>query len=85
MNPVLRPHIFFLCKLFDNEGYAADFMKGRLYANKLSCFQGLKTDQTRHDPHEGTIWWQQPGMVKIESNGRDISDDLAGPASLSWA
>jgi len=86
LNPATqpRPHIFFLCKFFGNESHATDFMKGRFYANKLSYFQKLEEpDPTRHDPHEGVIWWQQPGRVKVEIDGIDISNDLAGPVSLS--
>ncbi|MCY4303348.1 MAG: hypothetical protein OXC62_00955 [Aestuariivita sp.] len=79
-----RTHIFFLCKFFENESYATDFMKGQLYANKLSYFQRLEeSSNVRGDTHEGIISWQQPEMVKIIINGIDISNDLAGPAFMS--
>lgn len=80
-----RTHIFFLSKFFDNANHAADFMNGRLYANKLSYFQDLEEPDraTRGDPHEGIVAWGQPGVIKIEINGHDLSNDLAAPASLS--
>lgn len=80
-----RTHIFFLSKFFDNADRAADFMNGRLYANKLSYFQNLEEpDRARRaDPHEGIVAWGQPGIIKIEINGHDLSNDFAAPASLS--
>ncbi len=83
--PRERRHIFFLCKFFEKEKHAADFMVGRLYANKLSYFQRLEELEhaKRGDKHEGIIAWGQPGIVRIEIDGHDISNDLAGPASLS--
>ena len=80
-----RTHIFFLSKFFDNADHAADFMNGRLYANKLSYFQDLEEpDQARRgDPHEGIVAWGQPGIIDIEINGHNFSNDLAAPTSLS--
>lgn len=76
--------IFFLCKFFGNASHASDFMNGRLYANKLSYFKSLEEPyQARSDPHEGIAWWGQPGMIKVEINGHDLSDDLAAPVSIS--
>ena len=83
--PRERSHVFFLCKFFEKEKHAADFMAGKLYANKLSYFQSLEEQERakRGDKHEGIIAWGQPGIVRIEIDGHDISNDLAGPASLS--
>ncbi len=83
--PRERSHKYFLCKFFENEKHASDFMNGRLYANKLSYFQSLEEQDhaKRGDKHEGIIAWGQPGIVRIEIDGHDISNDLAGPASLS--
>ena len=80
-----RTHIFFLCKFFDNADHASDFMNGRLFANKLSYFQNLEEpDRARRgDRHEGIVAWGQPGIIKVEINGHDFSNDLAAPASLS--
>ena len=80
-----RNHIFYLAKFFEKEKHAIDFMSGQLYLNKLSFFKGLEDNNSgnRGDKHEGTIVWGQPGKIRIEINGHDMSDDLAGPASLS--
>ena len=60
-------------------------MHGQLYANSLSFFKSLEEGDSasRGDKHEGTIFWGQPGKIQIEINGHDMSNDLAGPASLS--
>ena len=80
-----RTHIFFLCKFFDNADHASDFMNGRLYANKLSYFRSLEEPDRakRGDQHEGIVAWGQPGVIKLEINGHDLSNDLAAPVSLS--
>ena len=80
-----QTHIFFLCKFFDNPDHASNFMNGRLYANKLSYFQNLEEpDRARRgDRHEGIVAWGQPGIIKVEINGHDLSNDLAAPAWLS--
>ena len=79
--------IFFLVKFFDNEVHAGDFIRGRVYANTLATFKALEgIDDGRADRHEGTIAWLQPGHGRLEINGMDITDDLAGPMQLqkSW-
>ena len=80
--------IFFLVKFFDNEVHASDFVEGKVYANTLATFKALEgiDDSGRADRHEGTIAWLQPGQGRLEINGMDISDDLAGPMQLqkSW-
>ena len=80
--------IFFLVKFFDNEVHAGDFIRGRVYANTLATFKAFEgfDDSGRADRHEGTIAWLQPGHGRLEINGMDITDDLAGPMQLqkSW-
>ena len=80
-----RNHIFYLAKFFEKEKHAIDFMNGQLYLNKLSYFKDLEHSNSgyRGDKHEGIIVWGQPGKIRIEINGHDMSNDLAGPASLS--
>ena len=80
-----RRHIFFLAKFFSTEEYANQFIAGRLYANKLSFFKELERNSSdvREDIHEGTMVWGQPGQVRIEINGHDMSSDLAAPVSIS--
>ncbi len=45
--------IFFLAKFFNEEPYAEQFMRGRLYANKLAYFRKLEGDSNRADAYEG--------------------------------
>lgn len=80
-----RSHIFLLVKFFDNEEYVTDFIDGRLYANRLSFSKSLEEGRgiNRGDQNEGTIVWGRPGKVKVQINGHDLSNDLAGPARLS--
>ena len=80
-----RNHIFYLAKFFEKEKHAIDFMNGQLYMNKLSFFKELEDSNNdyRGDKNEGTFVWGQPGKIRIEINGHDMSNDLAGPASLS--
>ena len=78
-------YIMFLVKFFETREYANGFMSGRLYANRLSYFKKIEDagDTHRGDKYEGTVVWGQPGRIQIEINGHDMSNDLAGPASLS--
>ena len=80
-----KQQIFFLAKFCESEEYANDFMNGRLYANRLSFFKEIEDagDANRGDKYEGTMVWGQPGLAQIEINGQNISNDLAGPVSLS--
>lgn len=76
--------IFFLCKFFESDKYASDFLNGKLYANRLAYFRNLEETGrvARGDQHEGIFAWGQPGSIRVEINGHDMSNDLAGPASL---
>ncbi|HIF9375049.1 TPA: hypothetical protein ACX6RV_002942 [Photobacterium damselae] len=53
--------LFFFVKVFDNKKYADDFMKGKLFANRLSFFKKLeeKAEANRGDRHEGVLSWHQ--------------------------
>ena len=85
LNPDEKIRMFFLCKFFEKENYALDFLDGRMYANKLSYFKSLeeRSQDKRGDRYEGTIIWGQPGVIKIEINGHDLSKNLAAPVSMS--
>ena len=76
--------IFFLIKFFENADHATDFVNGKIFANTLATFKRLEgsDDSGRADRHEGTIAWLQPGQGRLEINGMDITDDLAGPMQL---
>ena len=48
-----RTKIFFLAKFFSEEQHAEQFMRGRLYANRLGYFRDLERDSVRADAYEG--------------------------------
>lgn len=79
--------IFFFVKVFDKKEYAEDFIKGKLFSNRLSFFRKYKEDKSanRGDKHEGVVDWHQPDQIRIEINGRVITD-LAGPVMtrMNW-
>lgn len=75
--------IFFLVKIFSEEKYASDFMRGTLYSNRLSFFRKLEEDQesNRGDRFEGVVGWHQPDDIVLRINGH-IIEGLAGPVAL---
>ena len=75
--------IIFLVKIFDEKKYALDFMKGKIFANRLSYFRRLdeKQNANRGDKHEAVISWVQPKYANLTINGRNITQ-LAGPISI---
>lgn len=72
--------IFFFVKVFDKKEYAEDFIKGNLFSNRLSFFRKHEENESanRGDKHEGVVSWHQPDQIRLEINGRVITD-LAGP------
>ena len=79
---------FFLVKFFGKATYADDFVHGTIFANRLSWFKQAEegSESGRMDQHEGTTILLQPGNCRIEINGMDMSDDLAGPVQgqMNW-
>ena len=75
---------FFLVKFFGKANHADDFVRGQIFANRLSEFkQAEDSDESgRMDRHEGTIAWLQPGTGRLTLNGMDMSDDLVGPIQI---
>ncbi len=88
VRPYPRPTIFFLVKFLKKARYVKCFLDGKLYAQRLASFKEIEDDAQsgRCDPHEGTSSWIQPGQVRIEINGIDLSGDLAGPVQtqMDW-
>ena len=80
--------IFFLVKFCDKKSYADDLLQGKVYFNRLSNFKENKLSETygRLDRYEGATAWLQPGNLRLELNGMDLSDDLAGPLTvqMNW-
>ena len=76
--------VFLLVKFFNNQRHADEFVRGRVFCNRLSRFKNDEFDDTtgRIDPHEGTTGWLQPGQVQLQLNGIDLTADLAGPVAL---
>ena len=81
----------FLVKFFGKETYADDFVRGQIFANRLSKFKQAEDSEDsdksgRMDRHESTTAWLQPGKCSVKINGMDISDDLAGPlqVQMDW-
>ena len=76
--------IFFFVKFFKESEHANQFVKGSVYANRLSYFKGIE-DSNRGDSHEGAILLQ-PDQTRIKINGRDITGDLAGAVEvqMNW-
>ena len=85
--PSPRPRVFFLVK-FLKERHVDSLLDGKLYAQRLARFKKAEggAPPGRIDPHEGTSSWMQPGQVRIEINGMDLTGDLAGPlqTQLNW-
>ena len=73
--------VYFLVKFFKEKKHADDFVRGRIYVNRLSRFKKVEDDDGsgRVDRYEGTIAWMQPGETGLVINGMDLSEDLAGP------
>ncbi|MAS23942.1 MAG: hypothetical protein CMI08_10075 [Oceanospirillaceae bacterium] len=79
--------IFFFVKVFDKKEYAEDFIKGKLFSNRLSFFRKYEEDESanRGDKHEGVVGWHQSDQIRLKINGRVITD-LAGPVmtQMNW-
>lgn len=78
-----------LLKIFENEEWAEQFLRGKLYCNPLRYFRTLEQGgDGRGDPFEGASSLMQPSEVKkvtITARGRDLpplvfnSEDLRSP------
>ncbi len=68
--------IFALLKVFNKKKYASDFMKGKLYANKLSYFKKISdnSDINRKDELEAISASYQADKVNIELNNHALKD-----------
>ena len=82
--------IFFLAKFFHEEEYANDFVRGRLFANRLAYFKQIEGDDGRGDEYEGAIMSGSDDLTvtltpKDAETGEELSsvtirgDDLAAP------
>lgn len=84
--------ILYFIKFFQQEEYADEFVKGKLYLNRLSYFKKVEAiyDTERSDANEAVAMWFQPrGFYMTINNpmfGRiEITEkDLAAPTSISF-
>lgn len=75
--------IFYLVKIFDRKEYSEQFIKGTLFANRISFFQEIEESQTsnRADKNEGIVSWHQPDQVTLKL-GDCVLSGLAGQVSI---
>jgi hypothetical protein len=79
-------------KFFREERYADEFIRGRLYLNRLAFFRKLENnlDDGRPDGNEAIAMWLQPNDLTIELNIAGIGPvsltkaDFAGPVSMAF-
>lgn len=77
--------IYFLIKFFKKKQHAEDFVRGKIFANRLSEFKRIESGDNfgRIDRHEGTVAWYQPENIRLTLNDIEIpSSDLAAPVSI---
>ena len=54
--------IFFFSKIFENKEHADDFVRGSLFANRLSYFKRIEKREGRGDNYEGAIMPRLDGL-----------------------
>ena len=76
--------ILLFVKFVSSEEHAESLVRGTLHAKRLAHFKKLEESEElgRRDPHEGTTSWMQPGSVRLEINGWNLTPDLAGPVQI---
>jgi hypothetical protein len=79
-------------KFFKEEAHADQFLRGKLFLNRLSYFKKVEEEEDgRRDPGEAIAAWLQPKNLVITfapPNGEKIEitgADLAAPVSISFA
>lgn len=78
-------------KFFSDERYADEFIRGKLYLNRLAYFRNLEDSlhDGRPDDHEAIAIWLQPNDLSIEITLPGIGQvtltkaDFAGPVSMA--
>lgn len=72
-----------MMKMFQNQQYADEFRRGKLYANPLTYFQQLEAQNGQADPDEGSHWSGEDGVLTLWTDPSDKvtlgRDDLLGP------
>jgi hypothetical protein len=88
--PPMKDAILFLVKFFPakrNE-YAEQFIRGKLFMNRLSYFQNVELAQERADRYEATAIWWQPNNLSIQFKDHPELNigpqDLGAPVSITF-
>jgi hypothetical protein len=93
MDTMAEPNILLFIKFFQNGGWAEDFIKGKMYLNRLSVFkkmEALYQEDGRPDTNEAVAMWWQPHRFHMTLNEPRVGSvqiaekDLAAPTSMSF-
>lgn len=88
-----KTKILLFIKFFQNEGWMEDFIKGKMYLNRLSVFKRMEElyqEDGRPDASEAVaMWWQPHGFhmtLNVPRVGTAVitERDLAAPTSMSF-
>ena len=88
--------IHYLLKIFENKQYADSFLRGEMYANRLSWFREIEGSDGRGDEYEGAVMLQRDHLVihmkasdgetgEVLSESTITKDDLAAPPVIKQA
>ena len=74
--------IRFLVKVFSEKAYADKFLRGEMYANRLSWFKRLKGSDGRGDEYEAASMLRRDDLI-VRLEARNVeTGDLAAPPIL---
>ena len=70
--------IFFLVKFFQKKEHASDFVKGKMFANRLSHFKRIEDHDGRGDEYEGAIMSKSDSLVlKLEATDSETGEVIS--------
>ena len=93
MDEMDNPTILFFVRFFQREDWVDDFVRGKLFLNRLSYFKRIEPlydEDGRPDTNEAVaMWWQPRGFHMTITNpisgSIEITEkDLAAPTSISF-
>ena len=91
----MRPVIHGLVKIYSEKEHADKFLRGEMFARRLSWFRGLKGEDGRSDEYEGASVLPKDGFI-LDLEARDLSsgevakipritgDDLVDPSIMRF-
>ncbi len=86
----MKDLILFLVKFFKagRDEHVDQFMKGKLFMNRLAYFQDIERASDRADKYEATAMWWQPHNLSIQFKDHPELNigpqDLGGPVSMTF-